>query len=113
MKLKIAVLAGDGIGPEITQQSVKVLKAVAERFGHSFEFREARVGGIAIDHTGDPLPEATLELCRASDAVLFGAVGEPRFDNDPEARVRPEQGLLKLRRELGLFANIRPVKVHK
>src|SRR5690554_1536969 len=111
MKLKIAVLAGDGIGPEITQQSVKVLKAVADRFGHNFEFEEAKVGGIAIDQYGDPLPESTLDLCRHSDAVLFGAIGEPKYDNDPDAQVRPEQGLLRLRKELGLFANIRPVKI--
>ena len=113
MKLKLAVLAGDGIGPEITQQSVKVLKAVGERFGHSFIFEEAKVGGTAIDLFGNPLPEATLELCRNSDAVLFGAIGEPKYDNDPEAKVRPEQGLLRLRKELGLFANIRPVKIYK
>lgn len=113
MKLKLAVLAGDGIGPEITHQSVKVLKAVAERFGHHFEFQEAKVGGTAIDLFGEPLPDSTLELCRSSDAVLFGAIGEPKYDNDPEAKVRPEQGLLKLRKELGLFANIRPVKIYK
>lgn len=112
MKLKLAVLAGDGIGPEITQQSVKVLKAVADRFGHYFEFEEAKVGGIAIDLFGIPLPDSTLELCRNSDAVLFGAIGEPKYDNDPEAKVRPEQGLLRLRKELGLFANIRPVKIY-
>ena len=113
MKMKIAVLPGDGIGPEITQQSVKVLKAIAERFEHDFTFEEAIVGATAIDLLGTPLPEATLDLCKKSDAVLFGAIGHPKFDNDPEAKVRPEQGLLKLRKELGLFANIRPVKAYR
>ena len=112
MKLKIAVLPGDGIGPEITQQSVKVLKAVADRFDHDFTFEEAVVGAAAIDLLGDPLPETTLDLCKKSDAVLFGAIGHPKYDNDPSAKVRPEQGLLKLRKELGLFANIRPVKAY-
>ncbi len=113
MKLKIAVLPGDGIGPEITQQSVKVLKAVADRFNHDFHFEEALVGAAAIDLLDNPLPEATLDLCKKSDAVLFGAIGHPKYDNDPEAKVRPEQGLLKLRKELGLFANIRPVKAYE
>lgn len=112
MKLNIAVLPGDGIGPEITQQSVKVLKAVAERFDHEFHFEEAAVGAVAIDILGDPLPDSTLELCKKSDAVLFGAIGDPKYDNDPSAKVRPEQGLLKLRKELGLYANIRPVKAY-
>lgn len=113
MKRKIAVLPGDGIGPEITRQSIKVLNAIAEKFDHDFTFEEALVGGAAIDLLGTPLPEFTLDLCRQSDAVLFGAIGEPKFDNNPDARVRPEQGLLKLRKELGLFANIRPVKVYE
>ncbi|APG59213.1 3-isopropylmalate dehydrogenase [Christiangramia salexigens] len=112
MKLNIAVLPGDGIGPEITQQSVKVLKAVADRFDHDFYFEEALVGAVAIDFSGSPLPDSTLELCKRSDAVLFGAIGDPKYDNDPSAKVRPEQGLLKLRKELGLFANIRPVKAY-
>lgn len=112
MKLQIAVLPGDGIGPEITRQSIKVLKAVAERFNHQFSFREAPVGAAGIDFNGDPLPDETLELCRNSDAVLFGAIGTPKYDNDPTAKVRPEQGLLRLRKELGLFANIRPVKTY-
>ena len=111
--LKIAVLSGDGIGPEVTQQAVKVLKAVQEVYGHSFEFTEALVGAIAIDKTGNPLPDETLELCRNTDAVLFGAIGDPKYDNNPDAKVRPEQGLLKLRKELGLFANIRPIKAYK
>jgi len=113
MKFNIAVLPGDGVGPEITQQSVKVLKAVADRFDHEFNFEEAKVGAVAIDLLGDPLPETTLELCKKSDAVLFGAIGDPKYDNDPSAKVRPEQGLLKLRKELGLFANIRPVKAYE
>lgn len=112
MKLKIAVLPGDGIGPEVTKQSVKVLKAITERFDHTFEFEEAAVGAVAIDYTGEPLPYTTLELCKESDAVLFGSIGHPKYDNDPTAKVRPEQGLLKLRKELGLFANIRPVKAY-
>ncbi len=113
MKFNIAVLPGDGIGPEITQQSIKVLKAVADRFDHEFNFEDAAVGAAAIDLLGDPLPEVTLELCKRSDAVLFGAIGDPKYDNDPSAKVRPEQGLLKLRKELGLFANIRPVKAYE
>lgn len=112
MKLHIAVLPGDGIGPEITQQSVKMLKAVAESFNHQFSFEEALVGAAAIEQTGSPLPENTLDLCKRSDAVLFGAIGHPKYDNDPSAKVRPEQGLLQLRKELGLFANIRPVKAY-
>ncbi|MDT0644867.1 3-isopropylmalate dehydrogenase [Zunongwangia sp. F363] len=113
MKLHIAVLPGDGIGPEITQQSIKVLKAVADRFDHDFYFENAVVGAAAIDSVGDPLPEATLDLCKKSDAVLFGAIGHPKFDNNPDAKVRPEQGLLRLRKGLGLFANIRPVNTYE
>jgi 3-isopropylmalate dehydrogenase len=111
MHAKIAVLPGDGIGPEVVAEGVKLLQAVAQKFGHTFEFTAALIGGIAIDETGDPLPDATLALCRDSDAVLFGAVGGPKW-NDPAATVRPEPGLLKLRSELGLFANLRPVKVY-
>ncbi|HIC32861.1 MAG TPA: 3-isopropylmalate dehydrogenase [Flavobacteriaceae bacterium] len=113
MKLEIAVLSGDGIGPEVTHQAIKVLKAVAQEFDHSFRFKEAPVGAIAIDQTGNPLPDDTLALCKSSDAILFGAIGDPKYDNDPSAKVRPEQGLLKLRKELGLFANIRPVKAYE
>jgi 3-isopropylmalate dehydrogenase len=112
MKLDIAVLPGDGIGPEVTKQSIKVLKAIAQEFDHTFRFKEALVGAIAIDKTGNPLPEETVELCKNTDAILFGAIGDPKYDNDPSATVRPEQGLLKLRKELGLFANIRPVKAY-
>jgi len=111
MKLKIALLKGDGIGPEVTAQAVKCLQAVEESFGHEFTFTEALVGAVAMDKTGDPLPEETLALCRESDAVLFGSIGDPKYDNDPDAKIRPEQGLLRLRQELGLFCNIRPIKV--
>lgn len=109
MKKNIGVLAGDGIGPEIIREGLKVLRAVEQRFGHSFTYTEALVGAAAIDATGDPYPDNTHQVCLDSDAVLFGAIGHPRFDNDPNAKVRPEQGLLKMRQELGLFANIRPV----
>ena len=109
MKLHIAVLPGDGIGPEITAQALKVSKAVCEKFNHELTYKHAIVGACAIDETGNPYPDATHELCMQSDAVLFGAIGDPRFDNDPSARVRPEQGLLAMRKKLGLYANIRPV----
>ena len=111
MNARIAVLPGDGIGPEVTAEAARVLHAVAERWGHALELAEALLGGRAIDETGTPLPPATLELCRAADAVLLGAVGGPRWD-DPRATVRPEQGLLGLRQALGLYANLRPVRVH-
>lgn len=110
MQLKIALLGGDGIGPEVLAQSLKCLKAVEETFNHRFIFEEAPVGAIAISSTGKPLPDETLKLCRDADAILFGAIGALEYDNNPEAKVRPEQGLLKLRKELGLFANIRPIK---
>ena len=118
MKLNIAVLAGDGIGPEISVQGVAVMQAVGQRFGHEFTFNDALVGAAAIDAVGDPFPEATYETCRSADAVLFSAVGDPKYDNNPAATVRPEQGLLAMRKKLGLFANIRPVEtfdclVHK
>lgn len=113
MKLNIAVLPGDGIGPEVTNQAIKALKAIASEFDHNFKFTTADVGAIAIDKYNDPLPEATLDLCKSSDAILFGSIGHPKYDNDPSAKVRPEQGLLKLRKELGLFANIRPVKAYE
>lgn len=109
MKARIAVLGGDGIGPEVTAEAVRVLAAVAAKWGHQFEFSEALIGGAAIDATGSPLPPRTVDACRSSDAVLLGAVGGPKW-SDPAARVRPEQGLLELRRTLGLFANLRPVK---
>ncbi|MFT0715448.1 3-isopropylmalate dehydrogenase [Flagellimonas lutimaris] len=112
MTLKIALLPGDGVGPEVLAQAVKCLKAVEETFNQHFIFKEAPVGAIAMDKTGVPLPDTTLTLCKESDAVLFGAIGDPKYDNDPDAKVRPEQGLLQLRKELGLFANIRPVLSH-
>ena len=113
MNLKIAVLPGDGIGPEVTEQAVKVLNAIAINFNHKFSYTYADVGAIAIDNHNDPLPETTLQICKKNDAILFGAIGDPKYDNDPSAKIRPEQGLLKLRKELGLFANIRPVKAYK
>ncbi len=111
MRANIAVLPGDGIGPEVTAEAQRVLEAVAGRFGHEFTFREGLVGGAAIDATGSALPEETLALCRESAAVLFGAVGGPRWD-DPTAAVRPEQGLLAIRKGLGLYANLRPVTLN-
>ena len=110
MKLKIAVLAGDGIGPEIMAQGVAVTTAVAEKFGHEVTYREALCGAHAIDEVGDPFPEETFQACMEADAVLFASVGDPKFDNDPTAKVRPEQGLLAMRKKLGLYANIRPVE---
>lgn len=112
MNKKIAVINGDGIGPEVTAQAIKVLNAVGERFGHKFQYSYGLMGADAIDRTGNPLPETTLDLCRQSDAILFGAIGHPKFDNDPAAKVRPEQGLLQLRKSLQLFANIRPVNTY-
>ena len=109
MDFKIAVLPGDGIGPEISAQGVLVMKKTCERFGHTVEFSYGLVGANAIDNVGDPFPEQTYKLCRDSDAVLFSAVGDPKYDNDPDAKVRPEQGLLAMRKKLGLYANIRPV----
>ena len=113
MKLKIAVLPGDGIGPEVTDQALKVLKAVAKKYNHTFEFKKGLVGATAIDRGGDPLPTETLNLCRDSDAILFGAIGDPKYENSPDAKTRPEEGILSLRKELGLYANIRPVKTYQ
>lgn len=113
MKKKIAVLPGDGIGPEVTKQALKVLEAVAEIFGHHFAYEEGLVGARAIDVTGNPFPEETEKICQQADAILFGAIGHPKYDNDPKAKVRPEQGLLAMRKKLGLFANVRPVKSYK
>lgn len=110
MKLNIAVLAGDGIGPEISAQGVAVMQAVCQKFGHEATFTPALVGAAAIDAVGDPFPEGTYEICKKADAVLFSSVGDPKFDNNPNAKVRPEQGLLAMRKKLGLFANIRPVQ---
>ncbi len=108
LQAKIVLLPGDGIGPEVIRQARRVLDAVAAKFGHQFEFAEHSIGGIAIDQTGDPLPDATIAACKSSDAILLGAVGGPKWD-DPNAKTRPEAGLLKIRKELGLFANLRPI----
>jgi 3-isopropylmalate dehydrogenase len=111
MKKHILVVPGDGIGQEVTAVGKKVLERIAEKYGHEFTYDEALIGHVAIEATGNPLPEETLEKMRNSDAVLFGAVGHPKYDNDPTAKVRPEQGLLKMRKELGLYANLRPIKL--
>lgn len=113
MKLNIALLKGDGIGPEVVDEAVKSLDAVARKFGHEITYTEALVGAAAIDAVGEPYPDSTHAVCQASDAVLFGAIGHPRFDNDPTAKVRPEQGLLKMRKALGLFANLRPLTIYE
>src|SRR4051812_8037819 len=112
MNRKIAVILGDGIGPEVTQQSIKVLDAIAQQFGHEFNYTYCLMGADAIDKTGNPLPDETIDVCLNSDAILFGAIGHPKYDNDPTAKVRPEQGLLKIRKVLQLFANIRPVSTY-
>ncbi len=111
MKARIAVIAGDGIGPEVTAQATRVLEAIARQFRHELELIAAPFGGVAIDQCGDPLPQPTLDLCLASDAVLLGAIGGPKW-SAPDAKIRPEQGLLRLRREMGVYANLRPVTVH-
>ena len=109
MKKTIAVLPGDGIGPEIIEQSVAVLKKIADKYHHEFEFTYRLIGAAAIDKTGNPFPDETKELCLKSDAILFGAIGDPKYDNDPAAKIRPEQGLLAMRKTLGLYANFRPI----
>lgn len=109
MKYKIATLSGDGIGPEVVAQAIKVLNAIGKKFNHEFVYETALVGAIAIEKTGNPYPDETHELCMNSDAVLFGAIGDPKYDNDPKAKVRPEQGLLAMRKKLGLYANIRMI----
>src|SRR5919198_493966 len=112
MTKNIAVIFGDGIGPEVTKQSLKILDAIAAQFNHEFHYTYCLMGADAIDKTGNPLPDETIETCLNSDAILFGAIGHPKYDNDPTAKVRPEQGLLKLRKSLQLFANIRPVTTY-
>jgi 3-isopropylmalate dehydrogenase len=112
MTYNIAVIEGDGIGPEVTKQAVRVLDAIAEQFGHSFNYKYCLLGADAIDKTGTPLPGETIDICLDSDAILFGAIGHPKYDNDPAAKVRPEQGLLGLRKALQLYANIRPVTTY-
>jgi 3-isopropylmalate dehydrogenase len=111
MKKSIAVLPGDGVGPEVTKQAVKILKRAADKYSHEFVFKYGLIGACAIEKTGDPLPDDTLLLCHKSDAILFGAIGEPKYDLDPKTKIRPEQGLLKLRKSLNLYTNIRPVYV--
>lgn len=113
MDLKIAVLAGDGIGPEISKVGVEVMTAVCEKFGHKVKYEYAVCGADAIDKVGDPFPEETFLVCLRADAVLFSAVGDPKYDNDPTAKVRPEQGLLAMRKKLGLYANVRPMQTFK
>ena len=108
MKLNIALLAGDGIGPEVIDQAVKVSNAIADKFDHEIIWTSALTGATAIDAVGEPYPDETHDICMNADAVLFGAIGHPKYDNDPSAKVRPEQGLLKMRKKLGLFANVRP-----
>jgi 3-isopropylmalate dehydrogenase len=110
-KKNILIVPGDGIGQEVTAVGKKVLDRIAGKFGHEFAYDEALIGHVAIEATGDPLPVETLEKMKRSDAILFGAVGHPKYDNDPSAKVRPEQGLLKMRKELGLYANLRPIKL--
>lgn len=110
-KKHILIVPGDGIGQEVTQVGKKVLDKIAAKFNHEFTYDEALIGHVAIEATGNPLPDETLEKMKQSDAVLFGAVGHPKYDNDPTAKVRPEQGLLKMRKELGLYANLRPIKL--
>jgi 3-isopropylmalate dehydrogenase len=112
MKKNIAVIEGDGIGPEVTRQSVRILNAIGEAFGHEFTYTYCLMGAIAIDKTGTPLPDETIEVCLKNDAILFGAIGDPKYDNDPSAKIRPEQGLLKLRKSLQLYANIRPISTY-
>ena len=112
MHKTIAVLAGDGIGPEIITEAIKVLQAVAKKYHHSFTYEHALMGAVAIDETGNPLPDKTLEICKSSDAIMFGAIGDPKYDNDPNAKVRPEQGLLALRKAFNLFCNVRPVTIY-
>jgi len=112
MNKNIAVIEGDGIGPEVTRQAVKVLNSITEEFSHEFQYKYCLMGADAIDRTGNPLPDETITTCLNSDAILFGAIGHPKYDNDPTAKVRPEQGLLKLRKSLQLFANIRPVSTY-
>lgn len=111
MKKHIAILPGDGVGPEVVNESIKVLQMIEKKFHHRFIFTEGLIGGNAIDMVGDPYPNVTHQLCIDSDAILFGAIGEPKYDNDPTIKIRPEQGLLKMRKSLGLYANIRPISV--
>ena len=110
MKKHIALLPGDGVGPEVVKAAVTVLDTVCMKFEHEFQYSTAHIGGVAIDEAGDPFPKETEKICLESDAILFGAIGDPKYDNDPTATVRPEQGLLKMRKTLGLYANVRPIQ---
>lgn len=110
MKKRIALLPGDGVGPEVVKAAVTVLDTICLKFEHEFEYVHALIGGVAIDEVGDPFPKETEQICRDADAILFGAIGDPKYDNDPSATVRPEQGLLKMRKTLGLYANVRPIQ---
>lgn len=112
MEKNIAIIPGDGIGPEVTRQSIRVLDAICNHYGHRFHYHYGWMGAAAMDKTGNPLPDETIELCLNSDAILFGAIGDPRYDNDPTLPIRPEQGLLQLRKSLQLFTNIRPVTTY-
>ncbi len=112
MEKKITILGGDGIGPEVMQQAIKVLDAIGDRYGHDFHYDYRLIGGVAIEQTMEPLPESTIESCRKSDAVLLGAIGHPKY-SDPKMKVRPEQGLLAIRKELGLYCNVRPVTAYE
>lgn len=113
MKKNIAVLPGDGVGPEIIEQAIKILKVIAKKYNHEFIFNFGLIGACAMDKTGNPLPDKTLSLCKKSNATLFGAIGDPKYDLNPKAIIRPEQGLLKLRKSLNLYANLRPVKIYQ
>ena len=113
MDKNIAVLKGDGIGPEVMREAIKVLEIVSENSNINFVFNDALVGAIAIEKEGNPFPKSTKELCKNSDAILFGAIGDPKFDNNPKAKVRPEDGLLEMRKFLGLYVNVRPVKTYE
>ena len=113
MKKNIAVLPGDGVGPEVIAEAIKVLNTIANKYNHEFIFKYGLIGAVAMEETGNPLPDRTLKICKKSDAILFGAIGDPKYDNNPKAKIRPEQGLLNLRKSLNLFANIRPVKIYK
>jgi len=112
MKKYIAILPGDGVGPEIIAQGKRILDAIAQKYHHTFIYSDGLIGAVAIDKTGTPLPKTTLDLCKRSDAILFGAIGDPKYDNDPTLKIRPEQGLLALRKKLGLYANIRPITTY-
>ncbi|MDA1317097.1 MAG: 3-isopropylmalate dehydrogenase [bacterium] len=113
MKKTIAVLPGDGVGPEIIDATLAVLQSIEEKYNHQFTYNKGLIGGVAIDAVGDPFPKQTETVCLTSDAILFGAIGDPKYDNDPTAKVRPEQGLLAMRQKLGLYANVRPIQTFK